>query len=226
MTADAAAADALDRRGARRRPGDRQGRGRPAAEARGDAMILVYVETSRRRVSGGLARDDHLRPRACPRPAAACRSTRSWSAPLPPTWATELASYGVRNVHHASGDDFDLFSGAATATAVIAARQAAGSVVVMAGGTNRGNEVLARVATRLGVPMAANVVVLPRPLPLRGHPPGRRWRSPGGDASRQASGGVLRRRSRGGACPCRDAGGRLGRAARRSSSRPRTCWSA
>ena len=28
----------------------------------------------------------------------------------------------------------------------------------MAGGTNRGNEVMARVATRLGVPMAANVV--------------------------------------------------------------------
>ena len=72
--------------------------------------------------------------------------------------ATELASYGVRNVHHATGDDFDLFSGAATASAVIAARQAAGSVVVMAGGTNRGNEVVARVATRLDVPMAANVV--------------------------------------------------------------------
>ena len=61
-------------------------------------------------------------------------------------------------MHHATGDDFDLFSGAATATAVIAARQAAGSVVVMAGGTNRGNEVVARVATRLDVPMAANVV--------------------------------------------------------------------
>jgi electron transfer flavoprotein alpha subunit len=61
-------------------------------------------------------------------------------------------------VHHVFGEDFDLFSGAATATAVIAAREAARSVVVMAGGTNRGNEVVARVATRLGVPMAANVV--------------------------------------------------------------------
>ena len=36
--------------------------------------------------------------------------------------------------------------------------QAAGSVVVMAGGTNRGNEVMARVATQLDVAMAANVV--------------------------------------------------------------------
>ncbi len=78
--------------------------------------------------------------------------------PAPADAATELASYGVRNVHHASGDDFELFSGAATATAVAAAREAAGSVVVMAGGTNRGNEVAARVATRLDVAMAANVV--------------------------------------------------------------------
>ena len=41
---------------------------------------------------------------------------------------------------------------------MIAAREAARAVVVVAGGTNRGNEVMARVATRIGVPMAANVV--------------------------------------------------------------------
>ncbi len=72
--------------------------------------------------------------------------------------AKELAAYGVRNVHHADGEDFDRFSGAATTAAVVAAREAARSVVVMAGGTNRGNEVMARVATRIGVAMAANVV--------------------------------------------------------------------
>jgi electron transfer flavoprotein alpha subunit len=80
------------------------------------------------------------------------------AGPITASTTAELASYGVRNVHHATGDDFDRFSGAATATAVAAARQAAGSVVVMAGGTNRGNEVMARVATRLSVAMAANVV--------------------------------------------------------------------
>ena len=41
---------------------------------------------------------------------------------------------------------------------MVAAREAAKAVVVMAGGSNRGNEVMARVATRVGVPMAANVV--------------------------------------------------------------------
>ena len=78
--------------------------------------------------------------------------------PCPEGAAAQLAAYGVRTVHHADGEDFDRFSGAATATAVAAARQAAGSVVVMAGGTNRGMDVMARVATRAGVAMAANVV--------------------------------------------------------------------
>ncbi len=90
--------------------------------------------------------------------------------PAPPDAAAQLAAYGVRTVHCATGTDgatgadgedgdgFSRFSGAATASAVIAAREASGAVVVMAGGSNRGNEVLARVATRLGVAMAANVV--------------------------------------------------------------------
>jgi electron transfer flavoprotein alpha subunit len=80
------------------------------------------------------------------------------SAPVATEVAGELAAYGVRAVLQAGSADFELFSGSATARAAIAARDAQGSVVVMAGGTNRGNEVMARVATRLGVPMAANVV--------------------------------------------------------------------
>lgn len=70
----------------------------------------------------------------------------------------QLAAYGVRTVHHAGGDDLAAFSGAAWAAAVQAARAAAGSVVVMAAGTPRGNEVLAHVAARTGVAMAANVL--------------------------------------------------------------------
>jgi electron transfer flavoprotein alpha subunit len=61
-------------------------------------------------------------------------------------------------VHHADGEGFAAFSGAAWAAAVQAAREAAGSVVVTAAGTPRGNEVLAHLAARLGVAMAANVL--------------------------------------------------------------------
>ncbi len=69
-----------------------------------------------------------------------------------------LASYGVRRVHALTGAAFDAFSGAAWAAGVIAVRDSAGSVVVTAAGTPRGNEVLAHVAARCGVPMAANVL--------------------------------------------------------------------
>ena len=72
--------------------------------------------------------------------------------------AAELGRYGVRELHHAAGGSFADYSGAAWASAVQAAREATGSVVVTAAGTPRGNEVLAHVATRLDVAMAANVV--------------------------------------------------------------------
>ncbi len=72
--------------------------------------------------------------------------------------AEQLASYGVREVHHADGPDFEAFGGAAWATAVEAARSATGAVVVTAAGTPRGMEVLAHVAARADVAMAANVV--------------------------------------------------------------------
>ncbi len=77
---------------------------------------------------------------------------------LPANLQEQLAAYGVRTVHHAAGEAFDAYSGAAWAAAVQAARAAAGSVVVTAAGTPRGNEVLAHVAARTGVAMAANVL--------------------------------------------------------------------
>lgn len=69
-----------------------------------------------------------------------------------------LASYGVRRVHALTGSAFDAFSGAAWASGLLSVREKAGSVVVMAAGTPRGNEVMAHVAARAGVPMAANVL--------------------------------------------------------------------
>ncbi len=120
-------------------------------------MILVYVEMSSEGVQE-VSLETVTFARGLSEAGGGVPIDAVAVGPMPEGAAAELAAYGVRNVHHASGEAFDLFSGAATATAVIAAREAARSVVVMAGGTNRGNEVVARVATRLGVPMAANVV--------------------------------------------------------------------
>jgi len=72
--------------------------------------------------------------------------------------AAELGRHGVAEVLQATGPAFDAYGGASWAAAVQAAREETGSVVVTAAGTPRGNEVIAHVAARLDVPMAANVV--------------------------------------------------------------------
>jgi electron transfer flavoprotein alpha subunit len=77
---------------------------------------------------------------------------------VPERVGADLAAYGVREVHHATGSAYSTYAAAAWAAALQAAQRAKGSVVVMAGGTNRGCEVLAHFATRTGVAMAANVV--------------------------------------------------------------------
>lgn len=79
--------------------------------------------------------------------------------PVPAESLTDqLASYGVRDVHHVTGDAFSAYGGASWASAVVSVRESTGSVVVTAGGTPRGMEVLAHLAARKGVAMAANVV--------------------------------------------------------------------
>ena len=77
---------------------------------------------------------------------------------VPDGMVDQLAAYGVREVHHATGDAFSAYSGAAWAAAVQAVQRAKNSVVVLAAGTPRGNEVLAHVAARSDVAMAANVI--------------------------------------------------------------------
>jgi electron transfer flavoprotein alpha subunit len=77
---------------------------------------------------------------------------------LPDGSADQLGAHGVTEVHHATGAAFSAYGGAVWATAVAAAHQAAGSVAVTASGSPRGLEVLAHLAARLGVAMAANVV--------------------------------------------------------------------
>ncbi|HEY3531294.1 MAG TPA: electron transfer flavoprotein subunit alpha/FixB family protein [Nocardioides sp.] len=70
----------------------------------------------------------------------------------------ELSAYGVRTVHRVGGDDVAAYSGAGWASAILTVRDAAGSVVIMAAGTDRGNELMAHVAARSGASMAANVL--------------------------------------------------------------------
>jgi electron transfer flavoprotein alpha subunit len=78
--------------------------------------------------------------------------------PTPDGVPDTLGAYGVTAVHHAGGEAFSAYGGAVWATAVQAAQEATGAAAVTAAGTPRGNEVLAHLAARLGVAMAANVV--------------------------------------------------------------------
>ncbi len=82
--------------------------------------------------------------------------------------ADELGQYGVSRVYEASGSAFDAYAPAAWAAAVVAAAEASGDAgkAVVAAGTPRGSEVLAHVACRLGVSMAANVVAVENAEPF------------------------------------------------------------
>jgi len=70
----------------------------------------------------------------------------------------ELATYGVRTAYQVGGEAAAAYAGAAWASAVLSVREQAKAVVVLAAGTDRGNELMAHVATRAGVAMAANVL--------------------------------------------------------------------
>jgi electron transfer flavoprotein alpha subunit len=70
----------------------------------------------------------------------------------------ELAGYGVRDVYALTGEPFASYGGAAWAAGVDAVLSQAGSAVVLASGSPRGNEVMAHLAARRQVAMAANVV--------------------------------------------------------------------
>ena len=72
--------------------------------------------------------------------------------------SAELGAHGVSAVHQAVGDAFESFAGAAWAAAVQQVQASTSADVVVAGGTPRGGEVLAHLAARLDVPMAANAI--------------------------------------------------------------------
>jgi electron transfer flavoprotein alpha subunit len=85
---------------------------------------------------------------------------------LPEKLPDELGAYGVAEVHHATGDAFSAYAGAAWAAAVQAVCASTDADAVLAPGTPRGMEVLAHLAARLDVAMAANVVAIGETDPL------------------------------------------------------------
>lgn len=75
-----------------------------------------------------------------------------------------LGAQGVARMHHADSAELHSYAAAAWAAAVVQVLPGAG--VLIASGTPRGNEILAHVATRLQVAMAANVVSVDSTDPL------------------------------------------------------------
>jgi electron transfer flavoprotein alpha subunit len=67
-----------------------------------------------------------------------------------------LAAYGVSAVHHAVDDRLGRFAPGAWAACVADLMERAGPSTVLAAGTDRGNEVMAHVGARTGLPVAAN----------------------------------------------------------------------
>jgi len=122
-------------------------------------MILVLVECE-----GGAASEISLETLALARSLSregggiAIRAVVVGAVADKAALAAELGVHGVSEVQQAVGEAFESYAGAAWAAAVQAAREATGSVVVTAAGSPRGTEVLAHLAARLDVPMAANVV--------------------------------------------------------------------
>lgn len=76
----------------------------------------------------------------------------------PDALAAQLGRHGVTDVVHATGEALQAYGGASWAAAVQEVRELTEAAIVMGAGTPRGMEVLAHLAARLDVPMAANVV--------------------------------------------------------------------
>jgi electron transfer flavoprotein alpha subunit len=79
---------------------------------------------------------------------------------------SQLAEQGVVTAHHARDERLSSYAAAAWAAALVDVVKSDTTRMLVAAGTPRGNEVLAHVAARLQVPMAANVVAVDGTDPL------------------------------------------------------------
>ncbi len=116
-------------------------------------MILVLVE-----LEDGTANEVSLETIALARSLGEPAAVVIGAVPDRDALTAELGTHGVATVHHAVGEAFDAFAGAAWAAALQEVVASTGAAVVTAGGTPRGGEVLAHLAARLDVPMAANAI--------------------------------------------------------------------
>src|SRR5699024_8989530 len=94
----------------------------------------------------------------------------------------DAADYGVAVVHEPDDAELGAYAAAAWASVLQSCARATGAGTVLAGGTPRGTEVLAHLAARAEVPMAANVVQLTSTQPL--------------EVERQVAGGAVLERMR------------------------------
>ena len=78
----------------------------------------------------------------------------------------DLGAYGVRVTHVAEHEALDAFAPEAWAAIAGQLADRLGARAVMAAGTDRGNEVMARVAARAGLPLAANCTAATQGPPL------------------------------------------------------------
>lgn len=78
----------------------------------------------------------------------------------------QLGEQGVAAAYHAVDDRLSSYAAAAWAAAVVDVTRTHSAQVLLAAGTPRGNEILAHVATRTEVAMAANVVGVDEVRPL------------------------------------------------------------
>ena len=98
------------------------------------------------------------------------------------TILADCREQGVAVVHEATDEDLGRYAAAAWATALERALEASAASTVLAGGTERGTEVLAHLATRRGLPMAANVLSVTSTDPV--------------EVERQVAGGAVREQMR------------------------------
>ncbi len=79
---------------------------------------------------------------------------------LPDALLAQLGAQGVAVVHHPDDEQLSAYAAAAWSAVVVDVLASTSADVLLASGTPRGNEVLAHVAARLDVAMAANVVTV------------------------------------------------------------------
>jgi electron transfer flavoprotein alpha subunit len=131
-------------------------------------MIVVLVETDAQGATV-VSREALTFARELAEPSGAAVQAVAIGAldePVRSGLLAHLAEYGVQSVHLPKDDRLSAYAAAAWATAVIDVIKSTSAGVLVASGTPRGNEVLAHVATRLDVAMAANVVQIGTVEPL------------------------------------------------------------